>query len=380
MMRLALLDNLATLPAAQWNALAGDDNPFLSHEFLAALERHHCVGAEAGWWPQHLTVEDNGQLLGAVPMYLKNNSYGEFVFDWAWAEAYERARLHYYPKLVAAIPYTPATGPRLLVGDGPQRETVADRLIEGALDHARSLNVSGLHWLFTHETDTQRLERHGLLRRVGCQYHWTNQGYRDFDDFLCGFSAEKRKKIKRERRQVRESGVTLELLNGHQISDKQWDIFHAFYASTFDEKGGIASLTPGFFKELGRTMPGQTLLIMARHGGRYVAGAFFLRGRNTLYGRHWGCNEHFHSLHFEACYYRAIDYCIEHGLKRFEAGAQGEHKISRGFLPTPTYSAHWIAHEGFRNAIEDFLTREKIVMERHMQELAEHSPYKCRMT
>ncbi len=375
-MQLTLIDSLDTLPAAQWNNLAGDENPFLRHEFLAALERHHCVGAEAGWWPQHLIVEESGQLLGAVPMYLKNNSYGEFVFDWAWAEAYQRNGLRYYPKLVVSIPYTPATGSRLLLADGQQREAVADRLIEGALDHARGLNVSGLHWLFTHETDTQCLEQHGLMRRVGCQYHWTNQGYRDFDDFLCGFSAEKRKKIKRERRQVRESGVALELLDGHLISDELWDIFHAFYASTFDEKGGIASLTPGFFKELGRTMPGQTLLIMARHSGRYVAGAFFLRGRDTLYGRHWGCNEHFHSLHFEACYYRAIDYCIEHGLTRFEAGAQGEHKISRGFLPTATYSAHWIAHEGFRNAIEDFLTREKIVMERHMQELAEHSPYK----
>ncbi|MEQ6341496.1 MAG: GNAT family N-acetyltransferase [Gammaproteobacteria bacterium] len=376
-MQLTLLDSLNTLPAAQWNSLAGDENPFLRHEFLAALERHHCVGAEAGWWPQHLIVEDNGQLLGAVPMYLKNNSYGEFVFDWAWAEAYQRSGLHYYPKLVVSIPYTPATGSRLLLADTPNREAVADLLIEGALNHARNLNLSSMHWLFTDDADTQRLERHGLMRRVGCQYHWTNQGYRDFDDFLSDFSAEKRKKVKRERRQVRESGVALELLNGHQISDEQWDIFHAFYASTFDEKGGIASLTPEFFKELGRTMPDQTLLIMARHDGRHVAGAFFLRGRDTLYGRHWGCTEHFHSLHFEACYYRAIDYCIEHGIKRFEAGAQGEHKISRGFLPTPTYSAHWIAHEGFRNAIEDFLTREKIVMGRYMQELAEHSPYKC---
>lgn len=375
-MQLTLIDKLSNVSATQWNTLAGDENPFLRHEFLVALEQHNCVGEHAGWWPQHLIVTDNDQLLGAVPMYLKDNSYGEFVFDWAWAEAYERARLRYYPKLVVAIPYTPATGPRLLLADGSQRESVADRLINGTLELARQRNVSSLHWLFTDEQDTTRLQQHGLLRRTGCQYHWTNHNYRDFDDFLQTFSAEKRKKIKRERRHVIEANVTLELLNGHQIDNEQWDIFHDFYQSTFDKKWGTASLTPGFFKALGKTMPDQTLLILARHNNRYVAGSFLLHGRDTLYGRHWGCSEQFHSLHFEACYYRAIDYCIEHGLKRFEAGAQGEHKISRGFLPTPTYSAHWIAHPGFRNAIADYVAREEILMQHQMQALAAHTPYK----
>lgn len=375
-MRLTILDSLDTLPADQWNALAGDNNPFLRHEFLVALERHQCVGATAGWWPQHLIVEHDGQLVGAVPMYMKNNSYGEFVFDWDWADAYHRAGLRYYPKLVVAVPYTPATGPRLLLADTPQRTQVADLLINGAIEHAQRSNASGLHWLFTNAVDMAHLARHGLLQRMGCQYHWENRDYRDFDDFLGQLSAEKRKKIKRERRHVNDAGVVLELLNGHQTSAEQWAIFHEFYKSTFDEKGGIASLTLEFFKELGETLPDQTLLIMASYQGQYVAGAFFLRGRDTLYGRHWGCAAQFHSLHFEACYYRAIEYCIAQGLRRFEAGAQGEHKISRGFLPTPTYSMHWIAHARFREAIDDFLVRETQALEQYMQELGRHSPYK----
>lgn len=376
-MRLTLLDSLDTLPAEQWNVLVGGQNPFLRHEFLVALERHQCVGAAAGWWPQHLIIEDdNGQLVGAVPMYMKNNSYGEFVFDWDWADAYHRAGLRYYPKLVVAVPYTPATGSRLLLADTPQCEQVADLLIKGAIEHAQRSNASGLHWLFTNAVDTAHLARQGLLQRVGCQYHWENRDYHDFDDFLSRFSAEKRKKIKRERRHVRDAGIVLELLNGHQTSAEQWTIFHEFYKSTFDEKGGVASLTLEFFKELGRTLPDQTLLIMASDQGQYVAGAFFLRGRDVLYGRHWGCTEQFHSLHFEACYYRAIEYCIAQGLQRFEAGAQGEHKISRGFLPTPTYSMHWIANARFREAIDDFLVRETQSIAQYMQELEKHSPYK----
>jgi len=375
-MQLAVLDNLDEISPAGWNALAGDENPFVSHEFLVALERHQCVGLKAGWAPQHLVLREGSRLAGAVPMYLKNNSYGEFVFDWAWADAYQRAGLRYYPKLVVAVPYTPATGPRLLLADNNERDQIANRLIQGALEHARNLNVSSLHWLFTGAEDTQRLEQHGLMRRTGCQFHWRNNNYRDFDDFLASFSAEKRKKVKRERRRVSEAGVEIEILHGAQISEAQWEIFHHFYSSTFLKRGGIASLTLEFFKELGRTLPAQVVLILAKYGGRYVAGAFNLRGKETLYGRHWGCNEEFHSLHFELCYYRAIDYCIANGLQRFEAGAQGEHKISRGFLPEPTWSAHWLSHPGFSHAIEDFLGREKCQMEYYMDELGGHSPFK----
>jgi hypothetical protein len=373
-MTLTVLSSLDDIPAADWNRLAGDANPFLLHEFLAALERHGCVGAEAGWIPQHLAALEQGRLVGAVPMYLKDNSYGEFVFDWAWADAYRRAGLRYYPKLVVAVPYTPATGSRLLLaGDTPQ---IANALIAGALEHAQRLKVSSLHWLFTTEQDTRRLEAHGLMRRTGCQFHWHNQGYRDFDDFLAQLTAEKRKKIKRERRFVREAGIEIEVLNGRQISAEQWEIFHRFYSSTFLKRGGIASLTLGFFQEIGQTMADNVVLVLAKHQGRYVAGAFNLRGTDTLYGRHWGCTEAFHSLHFEVCYYAAIEHCIALGLQRFEAGAQGEHKLSRGFLPAPTWSAHWLSHPAFSQAVEEFLSHEEDNMAYYMNELGEHTPYR----
>lgn len=377
-MRLAIHTSLADVSAQDWNALAGDRNPFLRHEFLAALERHHCVGAQAGWLPRHIVVSEGTHLLGVAPMYLKHNSYGEFVFDWAWAEAYRHSGLRYYPKLVVAVPYTPATGPRLLLAKTERQNEVADHLIRGALDYARETRVSSLHWLFTTEEDTRRLERHGLLRRAGCQFHWENPGYRDFNDFLSDFSAEKRKKVKRERRRVQEAGIEIEVLRGGQITDRQWDIFHHFYSSTFWKKGGIASLTLDFFKDLGQRMPENVLLVLASYKGRYVAGAFNLAGKDTLYGRHWGCMEEFHSLHFEVCYYRAIDFCIAQGLRRFEAGAQGEHKISRGFLPAPTWSAHWLSHPALNRAVEHFLAQEAASMEYYMDELDEHSPFKNR--
>lgn len=376
MLKLIIRGDLDELTAAEWNALAGDVNPFLRHEFLAALERHDCVGRQAGWIPRHLTVYENGRLLGAAPMYLKTNSYGEFVFDWAWAEAYQRSGLRYYPKLVVAIPFTPVTGPRLLLAAGERAAQVADLLITGALDYAREAKVSSLHWLFTTEQDTQCLEQHGLMRRVGCQFHWQNQDYRSFDDFLAGFSAEKRKKVKRERRRVRESGIEIEVLRGAEISTEQWEVFHRFYTSTFWKRGGIASLSLAFFQELGRTMSDEVLLILARHAGQYVAGTFNLCGKTTLYGRHWGCVEEFHSLHFEVCYYTAIEFCINQGLQGFEAGAQGEHKLSRGFLPAPTWSAHWLSHPAFSHAVENFLAQEKTHVDDYISELDGHSPFK----
>ena len=379
-MKISAPTHLDDIPAAAWNALGGNDNPFLRHEFLVALERHGCVGRHAGWVPQHITAYDNSQLVGAAPMYLKYNSHGEFVFDWVWAEAYERNGMPYYPKLIVAVPYTPATGPRLLLANNVDQETVASGLIEGALDHARNLQLSSLHWLFTTEQDTARLEQHDLMRRTGFQFHWHNPGYRDFTDFLSTLTAEKRKKIKQERRRVREAGIELEILSGHEVSAEQWQIFHNFYCSTFARKGGSASLTLEFFMEIGRTMAENVVLVLARHQGEYVAGAFNLRGGDTLYGRHWGCSADLHSLHFECCYYSLMEYCIRHGLGRFEAGAQGEHKLARGFLPTPTWSMHWLAHPAFSAAIKDFLLRETTALQSHMEELHEHSPVKsaCR--
>src|SRR3989344_4781307 len=339
-----LLHSLSEIPAVNWNNLAGDANPFVRHEFLHALERAGCTGAGTGWLshPVVVTDESSGKLLGAVPLYLKEHSYGEYVFDWAWANAYARAGLEYYPKLVAAVPFTPAAGPRLLIAPQADRAAVANALIEATLAHAQQLRASSLHWLFTTESETQLLERRGLLPRRGLQFHWSNPGYRDFEDFLAGFTADKRKKVRRERRAVREADVTVEMRDGLTLSASDWDRFHEFYHATVCAHGAIPYLTPAFFRMIGETMPQSALLALARRGSTTIGGALFFRGRDTLYGRYWGGTKHVPGLHFETCYYAAIEYCIAHGLKRFEAGAQGEHKLARGFVPTPTYSAHWL--------------------------------------
>lgn len=378
MFQLSIHATIDELPAAAWNALAGDDLPFLRHEFLAAMEHQGAVGERFGWLPRHLALRDgDGQLVAAAPCYLKFNSYGEFVFDWAWADAYRRAGRRYYPKLVVASPYTPATGPRILTGPSPRRPELAAALIEGALQVARQLDVSGLHWLFCTEEEIGWLRAAGLLTRLGCQFHWSNQGYGGFDDLLATFSAEKRKKVKRERRRVTEAGVRLRRVRGDEVSAREWAIFHRLYEDTFDKRGGIPTLSLDFFRQIGRTMGDQLLLVFAEHAGEVVAAAFCLAGARTLYGRHWGCSQDFHSLHFEACYYQGLDHCIAQGLTRFEPGAQGEHKISRGFLPTRTWSAHWIADPEFRRPIAAFLDHEIAGMEDYIGEMQGRSPYRC---
>lgn len=375
-MELKIATSLEAVPAADWNAVTGTGNPFLRHEFLVALERHGCVGEEFGWLPRHLLAYRGNRLAGVAPMYFKDNSYGEFVFDWAWADAYHRNGIPYYPKAVASIPYTPAGGPRLLVHPNEDRTEVAPALIGLARALMEQEDLSSLHWLFTDADDTALLEDSGFMLRMGCQFHWRNQGYRDFDDFLSRLSSRKRKSLRRERRHVREAGVELQVLHGHEMTAEDWAVMHGFYRSTFERKSGIATLSREFFEEVSRTMGDQLVLVFARHEGEPVAGAINFRGDDSLYGRHWGCREQFHSLHFEACYYQGIEYCIEQGLQRFEPGAQGEHKISRGFLPTATWSAHWIRHEGFRTAIGDFLRREQLGMRDYMDTLAEQSPYR----
>ncbi len=379
-MPVRLLHSLSEISTVDWNSLAGDTNPFVRHEFLHALERAGCTGAGTGWLPQHTVVTDesSGKPLGAVPLYLKEHSYGEYVFDWAWANAYARAGLEYYPKLVAAVPFTPATGPRLLIAPQADRAAVASALIEAALAHAQQLRVSSLHWLFTTESEIQLLKHHGLLHRSGFQFHWSNPGYRDFGDFLASFTADKRKKVRRERRAVCEAGVTVEMRDGLALDASDWDRFREFYHATVRAHGAIPYLTPAFFRMIGETMPQNTLLALARRGSITIGGALFFRGRDTLYGRYWGGIEHIPGLHFETCYYVAIEYCIAHGLKRFEAGAQGEHKLARGFVPTPTYSAHWLAHPQFARAVADFLAREHGSLEYAMHELNEHAPFKRR--
>ena len=378
-MRTRIISSLDQISAAAWNTLAGHEHPFLRHEFLHALERTGCTTPATGWAPQHLLLhspDDDQRLLAAVPLYLKNNSYGEYVFDWAWAEAYGRANMPYYPKLVAAVPFSPVTGPRLLHGAHDDATQIREALIHAALALAKDLSVSSLHWLFTPITDTQQLEARGLLRRVGYQFHWHNQDYVDFDHFLAGFAAHKRKKIKHERRVVANAGVSMEVRIGQELTPALWDIFYDFYHLTIRKHGAIPYLTRAFFHEIGRLMPENIVMIFARHADRYIGAALNLRGADTLYGRYWGGEDGYPGLHFETCYYRAIDYCIAHRLRRFEAGAQGEHKLARGFLPVATYSAHWLSHPQFYRAVMDFLRRERNGVEYYMSELNEHSPFK----
>jgi len=377
-MKITITDSLDDVTAAQWNNLEGGiDDPFLRHEFLAGLERHGCVGKQWGWRPRHVLLHDGKeQLIGAVPLYLKDNSYGELVFDWSWADAYQRNGLRYYPKLVSAIPYSPISGARLLVDTSADRQNVEQHLIDAVHELLKAEDASSIHWLFPDNQQITTLERHGFMRRTGCQFHWYNRSYETFDHFLEGFTRDRRKKVKQERRRVRDANVTIEVLHGDEISSEQWEVFHHFYESTFDKRGGYATLTLEFFKALGQTIPRNIVLVLASHEGRYVAGALNLRSSDTLYGRHWGCLEEFNSLHFETCYYVGIDYCIQHGLKRFEPGAQGEHKVWRGFEPTPVWSAHWLSDPTFSRAVASYLTQEHHSMLAYMDELRGHLPFK----
>ena len=372
-----IIESLHDISAADWNALAGDDYPFTRHEFLIALENNGAVGKEFGWLPHFFLAYQNEKLVGALPAYVKFNSYGEFVFDWAWADAYQQNNLRYYPKLVSSIPYTPATGPRLLIADMANYSEIADTLINATLEFANKTNLSSFHCLFTNKKDTEYFSHHpDFMMRLGCQFHWTNNNYESFSAYLEKFTSKKRKQIKRERRIVNEQNIEFEILNGYQATDEQWTIYHRLYESTFERKSGIPTLSKSFFQEIAASMPENIVLVMAKHENKYVASAFNLKGSDALYGRHWGCSENFDNLHFEACYYQGLDYCISHNLKYFEPGAQGEHKIARGFMPTKTWSAHWIAHPQFQQAISNFLNHETQGMLHYISELNEHSPFK----
>ena len=379
-MYLSVLNDLSSIDAGHWNRIAGD-NPFVRHEFLRALEYTACVGDErTGWEPMHLVLHaegpGRGALLGAAPLYLKHHSYGEYVFDWAWADAYHRSGRAYYPKLIAAVPFTPATGPRLLVAPDAQKEEAAACLVRGARELADDRGASSVHWLFHSPRESRLLNGHGYLSRVGCQFHWSNNGYRDFDDYLDAFTSHKRKNIRRERRQVREAGVTLEVLPGTAVSPALWDAIYRFYRATLRAHGGIPYLTREFFHALGAALGDSVVVVVARCGGDYVAAALSLRNADTLYGRYWGGRPDISGLHFETCYYTPIEYCIAQGIERYEAGAQGEHKLARGFVPVPTYSAHWLRDARLRRAVADFLSREQQSVEYYIDELNEHSPFR----
>jgi len=368
--------SIAAVAPRQWDACAGDDNPFVSHAFLLAMEESGAAGAEAGWAPQHLLLEDtDARLIGCVPCYLKSHSYGEYVFDWGWAEAFERAGGAYYPKLQVSVPFSPVSGPRLLVrpdADGPETRKI---LAAGLCELARQRKVSSLHVTFCQPDEWRLLTGEGFLERIGQQFHWHNQGYDTFDDFLGALNSRKRKTIRKER-QLANADIEISVLCGDDIRETHMDAFYRFYLNTVDRKWAHAYLNRDFFSLLRERMADKVVLVMARHDGDYVGGALNLRGRDTLFGRNWGCIDRFRMLYFEACFYRAIDYAIEHKLARVEAGAQGPHKISRGYLPTPTYSAHWIADPGFRDAVENFLSRERRMMQHEIAELTELGPYR----
>jgi predicted N-acyltransferase len=359
----------------EWDACAGPDNPFICHGFLSAVEDSGSAGARTGWLPRHAALRDGaGVLIGCAPMYAKGHSYGEYVFDHGWARAYEQAGGDYYPKLQVAAPFSPATGPRLLLrpGSGLSHAELGAALAQAC----REMRLSSVHVTFCTEGEYQALGEAGWLQRLGVQYHWQNDNYATFDDFLAALSSRKRKTLKRERRDANNAGLEFRTLRGSQIDAAHWKAFYRFYESTVDRKWGSAYLTEAFFPLLSDRLGDRVVLMLAEHGGKPVAGALNLAGTDTLFGRNWGCIGDYPFLHFELCYYRAIEFAIAHGLRRVEAGAQGEHKIQRGYLPSPTYSAHFIAHPGLRRAIGEHLERERPAVVAEMAALMELSPFK----
>jgi predicted N-acyltransferase len=364
-----VVDSLAGVDPQEWNALAGEQ-PFVRHEFLCALLETGCASARSGWLPQFVLLRRAGALAGAMPLFVKSHSYGEYVFDWAWADAHERHGVTYYPKVLCAIPFTPVRGRRLLAAGARERRALAG----AALELAR--RTSSLHVLFVHEDEAELLRAEGMLLRRTVQFHWKNEGYADFEAFLARLSHARRKNIRQERRRVREAGVSLRWLEGEAIGRAQWEFFHRCYRHTYAAHGSSPYLNLQFFLRLGSALPRNVAMVVAERDGRPIAAALFLHDGASLYGRYWGALEHVPLLHFECCYYQAIEYAIARGLQVFEGGAQGEHKIFRGLMPVEALSAHWLADARFARAIEDYLQREGQGIARYVDELCEHTPFK----
>lgn len=375
MVRLTVADSYADIDPAAWDRLQTGPSPFCEHAFLAALERSGSVGPGTGWTPLPVLVHDGDELVGAAPAWLKQHSMGEYIFDHAWAEGAGRAGLRYYPKLVVAAPFTPATGRRLLLAPGAG-DDVARALATGLVDVADQLGLSGVHWLFVTEEERDLLAGLGLLPRLTLQYHWRNQGWADFEGFLGALQGKRRREIRRERRCVRDAGVDVAVLTGAQMDDRQWGSVDRFYRSTSARKWGEPYLTPTFFEELRRTFAHRVRFIAAERDGELVAGALAFQRDGALYGRYWGCDERLPQLHFETCFYRGIEHCIAQGLDLFEAGAQGPHKLPRGFLPTAIHSVHHLAHPGLRGAVQRFVEEERGYNERAIEQLLLRSPYR----
>lgn len=385
-LRIRVVPAIADIPADAWDACANPAdsnsqgyvyNPFISHAFLSALEASASATARAGWAPQHLVAETpEGAVLGVVPAYLKSHSRGEYVFDGGWAEAYERAGGTYYPKVQVSVPFTPATGRRLLVPSGDNAENIRQGLASGLIELAKLRDASSVHVTFAPESEQRLLGEFGFLKRTDQQFHWENADYAMFDDFLGALAARKRKAIKRERREALQNEIEVEWLTGKDLTESVWDIFFAFYMETGSRKWGRPYLTRAFYSLIGQSMADKVLLVMAKRAGRYIAGAINFIGGDTLFGRHWGATEHHPFLHFELCYYQAIDFAIQNKLARVEAGAQGEHKLARGYMPVTTHSAHYIADPALRRAIADYLKRERAYVEAAGTELSALGPFR----
>jgi len=372
-----LIDSINRIEPGKWNTLVGQDYPFLRHEFLSALEQSGSVSAETGWIPQHLVIEDNDRrLIAAMPLYLKLHSRGEYVFDYQWANAYYQAGLDYYPKWLTTIPFTPCYGPRIAHTQINDPLPIFNRVLELIEEISESRNLSSWHCLFPDIGQLEHLKRLGLSIREDIQYHWFNKGYRDFADFLDEFTASKRKMVHRERRKIFEQGIELIQVLGSTAKDEEWRVFFHFYRLTYLKKGSQAYLSLSFFKTCAATLGKQMLLVFAVKDHQYLGAALSFMGTDTLYGRYWGCQDEFNFLHFETCYYQGIEYCINNGLARFDSGAQGEHKISRGFRPVSTYSAHWIKNPAFARAIQDFVTRERQQIAQYKKGAADLLPFK----
>jgi predicted N-acyltransferase len=375
MLTLRTHETIEDIDASAWDALVAEDNPFVTHAFLAGLERHGCVRSAFGWRAQHLTLHDGGQLIGAAPLYVKGNSHGEYVFDWAWADAWERAGGDYYPKFLCAVPYSPVTGPRLLCGTGADADRRRCVLARALREITEQTGLSSLHVNFLRELEIGAFDD-AWLSRSDWQFQWRNAGgWRDFQDFLGALTHKRRNAIRRERAQVAEAGVECEFRDGGTLDDAEWRSMHHLYTHTFDEKGNTPTLTLAFFRHLGAAFPTHSHVAFARRGREIIAGALFLSSGDTLYGRYWGAREQVPGLHFELCYYQGIDHCLRRGLQHFEPGAQGLHKLARGFLPARTHSRHYIANAPFREVVRASLERETALLDARGVELLAHSPF-----
>lgn len=380
-MDIVVYQSLAEIDASQWNALLSDNNPFLRHEFLNGLELTECVSHEHGWQASHIAIysdESHASLLAAMPCYIKHHSYGEYIFDWSWADAYQRHGLQYYPKLSNAVPFTPATGERLLISPNHLhiKAELSAALLDKATGIAKQQKLSSFHSLFLSHDQASNFESNGCSIRHSSQFHWLNKAYKNFDDFLSGMSSKKRKNIKRERRRVLETGIQYRWLSGEELESNAVDLMYQFYSRTIRYYGAQSYLNLAFFEHLAKHFNKQTMFLFADYGDKTIAGGLYFKSDSTLYGRYWGALDNFHSVHFETCYYQAIQWCIDNKYQRFEAGAQGEHKLARGLEPTTTYSAHWIVHSEFRQAIDDFLNSEQQHIENYQANMQQHSPFK----